>query len=107
VARFRAAMPTIGAFTVADTTDDSSRSQIVDGHYPVTFGNSYIQAVTWDAATGVHAEGFLTHSESTDPANPHFDDFTRAYSAQRWAKFPFRPDEIAAAQRSVRVLSGD
>jgi acyl-homoserine-lactone acylase len=98
---------TIGAFTVADSTDDSSRSQITDGHYPVVFGNSYIQAVTWNAATGVHAEGFLTYSESTDPANPHFDDFTRAYSAQQWAAFPFHPDEIAAAKRSAQVLSGN
>lgn len=97
---------TIGAFTVADTTDDSSRSQITDGHYPVVFGNSYLQAVTWNAA-GVHAEGFLTYSESTDPANPHFEDFTRAYSAQQWVAFPFHADEIAAAKRSVVVLTGN
>ena len=97
----------IGAFTVADTTDDASRSQIVDGHYPVVFGNSYVQTVTWHAGTGVRAEGFLTYSQSTDPANPHFDDFTRAYSTQQWVRFPFHADEVAAAKRSVVVLTGN
>jgi acyl-homoserine-lactone acylase len=90
----------IGAFTVADTVDDSSQSVIDRGNgYPIIFGNSYIQTVTWDS-NGVHAEGFLTYSESTDPTNDHYADFTKAYSQQLpgepWYHFPFHASEIAA-----------
>lgn len=87
----------IGAFTVADTQPASSRSQIVDGRYPVVYGNSFLQTTTWDAG-GVRAEGFVSYSQSTDPASPHFVDFTQAYSQQRWHRFPFKPEEIEAAR---------
>ncbi len=89
----------IGAFTVADTDGLSSSG------YGVNYGNSYIQTVTWDGG-GVHAEGFLTYSQSTDPANPHFKDFTQAYSQKHWYRFPFHDAEIAAAQESVMELIG-
>ncbi len=71
--------------------------------YRIDFGNSYIQVVTWDSG-GVHAEGFLTYSQSTDPANPHYADFTEAYSQKRWHRFPFHPSEIAADQESRITL---
>jgi acyl-homoserine-lactone acylase len=81
--------------------------------YRITYGNSYIQAVTWepDGLDGLgaprfkpHAEGFITYSESTDPANPHWSDFTRAYSAKQWQRLPFTPEEIAAQRiSSVRL----
>lgn len=77
-----------GAFTIGRGPLDA------DG-YHVTFGNSHVQVATWDAH-GVKAEGFITYSQSTDPANPHFADFTRAYSAKRWQRLPFHDDEIAA-----------
>ena len=76
-----------GAFTIADSRPLSSRG------YEVEYGNSYIHTVTWDD-TGVHAEGFVTYSQSTDPASPHFSDYTREYSAKRWHKLPFTPAEI-------------
>ncbi len=78
-----------GAFTIADSAPLSSNG------FEVEYGNSYIHTVTWDD-NGVHAEGFVTYSQSTDPANPHFADFTREYSAKRWHKFPFTPEEIQA-----------
>jgi acyl-homoserine-lactone acylase len=78
-----------GAFTIADS------ARLSDRGYEVEYGNSYIHTVTWDD-DGVHAEGFVTYSQSTDPANPHFADYTREYSAKRWHKFPFTPEEIAA-----------
>lgn len=89
----------IGAFTVADTEG------LGPPGYGVDYGNSYIQTVTWENGR-VHAEGFLTYSESTDPANPHFSDFTQAYSQKRWHRFPFRDAEIAAARISTIALSG-
>jgi acyl-homoserine-lactone acylase len=79
-----------GAFTIADSARLSNRG------FEVSYGNSYIHTVTWDENGRVHAEGFVTYSQSTDPANPHFADFTREYSAKRWHKFPFTPEEIAA-----------
>ena len=93
----------IGTFTVADTVAGATASHIEAGRYPVIYGNSYLQTVTWDAQ-GVHAEALLTYSLSTDPATPHFNDFTKAYSARQWARLPFHPGEVAAAQTSRRVL---
>ncbi len=80
---------TEGAFTIVST------NTLNDSGYNVTYGNSYIQAVTWDEA-GVHAEGFITYSQSTDPASPHFNDYTREYSAKRWHRFPFTAAQIEA-----------
>lgn len=87
-----------GAFTVAENYG------LVPAGYPVVFGNSYIQAVTWQNGR-VHAEGFLTYSQSTDPASPHFSDFTRAYSRKQWHRFPYTTDEIAAAKESEVQLT--
>jgi acyl-homoserine-lactone acylase len=55
----------------------------------------------------VRAEGFLTYSQSTDPANPHYADFTRAYSQKAWYRFPFRAEEIEAQMESRIELSSD
>jgi len=72
--------------------------------YDINFGNSYIQTVTWDSG-GVHAEGFLTYSQSTDPANPHYADFTQAYSQKQWYRFPFHDAEVQAAKESEIQLT--
>jgi acyl-homoserine-lactone acylase len=96
----------IGAFTIAEDTErESDPDGLGPEGYRVDFGNSYIQVVTWDNG-GVHAEGFLTYSQSTDPASPHYADFTEAYSQQRWHRFPFHPSEIDAAQESRITLRG-
>lgn len=88
-----------GAFTVVDGTNVLD----ADG-YRVPYGNSYIQAVTWDDK-GVIAEGFITYSQSTDPANPHFSDFTREYSAKRWHRFPYHAADVKADQVSQMRLT--
>ena len=87
-----------GAFTIAENFG------LVRAGYPVVYGNSYIQAVTWENGR-VRAEGFLTYSQSTDPASPHFADFTRAYARKDWHRFPFTADEIAAAKESELRLT--
>jgi acyl-homoserine-lactone acylase len=94
-----------GAFTIAN-----SPAGLTDKGYRVTYGNSYIQTVTWTSnqscadkfsnAPGCPlpvAEGFVTYSQSTDPASPHFRDFTEAYAEKKWHRFPFTEDEITAA----------
>jgi acyl-homoserine-lactone acylase len=92
-----------GAFTVVDGTNAID----ADG-YRVPYGNSYIQAVTWvpdGAGFKPQADGFITYSESTDPANPHYADYTREYSAKHWHRFPFRPAEVAAEKVSEMHLA--
>lgn len=87
-----------GAFTVVDGTNKLD----ADG-YRVPYGNSYIQAVTWDSK-GVVAEGFITYSESTDPANPHFSDYTKQYSAKNWHRFPYHAADVKADKISqIRI----
>ncbi|WP_288108432.1 penicillin acylase family protein [Limnobacter sp.] len=66
--------------------------------YHVVYGNSYIQAVTWGADGEPKADALLTYSESTDPGNPHFADYTRAYSAKNWLTLPFTPAQIEASK---------
>ena len=81
-----------GAFTIVTT----GALQAEKG-YEVFYGNSYIQTVTWEPdgdGFKPRAEGFITYSQSTDPASPHFSDFTSEYSAKRWKRFPFTPAEI-------------
>ena len=38
------------------------------------------------------------YTESTDPGNPHFADYTRAYSAKNWLTLPFTPAQIEASK---------
>jgi acyl-homoserine-lactone acylase len=59
------------------------------------YGNSYIQFVTWDSA-GPVAEGILSYSQSSDPANTHFSDQTRKYAAGEWVKLPYTEKQIKA-----------
>lgn len=86
-----------GAFTIVST------GPLTASGYGVDYGNSYLQTVTWDDA-GVVAEGFITYSQSTDPASPHFSDFTREYSAKHWHRFPFKATEVDAQAQSTQHL---
>lgn len=79
-----------GAFTIVSTEPDRLNSE----GYKVTYGNSYIQAVTWDENGNPQADAMLTYSLSTDPANPHFDDYTKAYSQKNWARLPYTQAQI-------------
>lgn len=88
-----------GAFTIAN----SEQGGISEAGYPVTFGNSYMQVVTWEADgqgfTPI-ADAFVTYSQSTDPASPHYNDFTRQYSQKAWKRLPFRAADVKAAKVS-------
>lgn len=86
-----------GAFTIATP----ATRDLTNKGYDIVYGNSYIQAVTWDKdSKDVIAEGFITYSQSTDPANPHYNDFTKEYSAKRWLRFPFKAADIEAQKIS-------
>jgi len=60
-----------------------------EGYSKVTHGNSYIQAVSWDATDCPDANAILTYSQSTDPASAHYADATKLYSAGGWIDMPF------------------
>jgi acyl-homoserine-lactone acylase len=68
----------------------------------VTYGNSYIQTVTWGDDGNPIAEGFVTYSQSTDPASPYYRDMTEAYSNKQWIRFPYTEQEIR--QDPARVV---
>jgi acyl-homoserine-lactone acylase len=65
------------------------------GYTPITGGSSIVEVITFDER-GPVAEGVLTYSQSSDPANPHFGDQTRhLFSQLRMQRLPFHEDEIA------------
>lgn len=81
-----------GGFTIG-------RGNLGNTGYPVTFGNSHVAVVSYEGGK-LNAEGFITYSQSTDPASPHYSDWTQAYAQKRWQKLPFYADEIAAQRIS-------
>jgi acyl-homoserine-lactone acylase len=66
---------------------------VKDGYRHVRSGASYVQIVSFDEA-GPHAQGFLTYSQSTDPASPHFADQAPRFSALDWIAQPYTNEEI-------------
>jgi acyl-homoserine-lactone acylase len=66
-------------------------SSLVDGegYANIRAGNSYIQAVSWDASDCPDANAILTYSQSTDPTSDHYADATRLYSESGWIDMPF------------------
>lgn len=79
-----------GSFTIAS----SRPNDLTDGRYDVNYGNSYIQTVTWRENGTPRAEGFVTYSQSTDPASPYYRDMTEAYSSKDWIAFPYTEEAI-------------
>lgn len=73
------------------------------GYGPMTYGNSYIQVVALGPA-GVDASTFVSYSLSTDPASPHYDDYTRQYSTKTWVKAAYTEAEVAADTKSTLDL---
>lgn len=63
--------------------------------YFITTGTSYIQTVQF-TDSGVNAQGFLTYSQSTNPASPHFADQTLRFMNKDWIAFPFTEAQITS-----------
>lgn len=92
-----------GSFTIAI----SRPNDLSDGQYDINYGNSYIQTVTWEEDGTPRAEGFVTYSQSTDPASPYYSDMTEAYSEKQWIRFPFSEEDIAADELPVQYQFGE
>jgi acyl-homoserine-lactone acylase len=95
-----------GNFTIAQVSQGVATRPILNpgtGYGPLNYGNSYMQVVAF-GANGVDASTFVTYSESTDPASPHYDDYTRAYSTKSWLKAAFTEAEVAADTKETIEL---
>lgn len=66
-----------------------------DGDVKVSFGTSYVQTVYFEK-DGPRAEGFLTYSQSADPASAHFADQAPRFSRLQWIAQPFTDQQIEA-----------
>lgn len=73
---------------------------------PVTYGSSHIQAISFLPDGGVDARTILTYGQSEDPTSPWSADQTRMFGAKEWVRFPFTPEEVAAATISTEEVSG-
>lgn len=103
----------IGNFTIAipyrdrphDMEQPNGRLPITSEGYPlITYGNSWVYTVQYKPGERVNAHGYVAYSQSTDPASPHYSDYTKAYANKAWPKLPFYEDEIAASlQRELRI----
>jgi acyl-homoserine-lactone acylase len=76
------------------------QSDLVEGagYADIYTGNSYIQAVTWDASDCPDAYAILTYSQSTDPASAHYADSTALYSSGGWIDMPYCEGDRDAAE---------
>ncbi|MBL8266349.1 acylase [Steroidobacter sp.] len=81
----------------ADSADvyNLIRGDARDGNLRVRFGSSYIQVVQFED-DGPRVEAFLTYSQSTDPASPHFSDQTPRFGELGWIPLPFTEAQIKA-----------
>ncbi|PWB60091.1 MAG: acylase [Betaproteobacteria bacterium] len=80
-------------------------SSIVPGvGYIVSTGTSYIQTVQF-TDSGVTAQGFLSYSQSSNPASPNFADQTAKFAAKQWITLPFTETAITSdpAYRTMTI----
>jgi acyl-homoserine-lactone acylase len=87
-----------GANTLApkgEPGDNIDGRYFTSNGYPVTFGNSFVMALQFDAA-GPHARAILTYGQPDDPADPNFTAQTKIYSRKSLRDVLFTPDEVLA-----------
>lgn len=81
-----------GMFSVITSRFDADKG----GYNPITHGNSYIQAVTWNDDGTPNAKAILTYSQSPEPDSAFYSDMTKLYSQSQWIDLPFTDEQIAA-----------
>ncbi|MBL4572789.1 MAG: penicillin acylase family protein [Gammaproteobacteria bacterium] len=89
-----------GMFSVITSRFDADKG----GYNPVRHGNSYIQAVTWNADGTPNAKAILTYSQSPEADSEFFSDMTKLYSQSQWVDLPFTDEQIAAQQIREEIL---
>ncbi|MFG1945884.1 penicillin acylase family protein [Nonomuraea sp. NPDC048826] len=75
------------------------------GYSEMLHGSSYVQAVSFDGDSCPDVRGFLTYSQSGNPASPHYADQTAEFAAKRWITQRFCEADVLAspALRTVTV----
>ncbi len=64
--------------------------------YPISYGSSHIQAVSFRSRGRLSAHTILTYGESMDPTRRTSRDQTRLFSQERWVSFPWSPRQVRA-----------
>jgi acyl-homoserine-lactone acylase len=78
--------------------------QNTDRLYPITYGSSHIQTVTF-RKNGPKASTILTYGLATDPTSPFSADQTRLFSRERWVDFPWTRRAITSdPNHTVKVV---
>ena len=90
-----------GMFSVITSRFDANKG----GYNPITHGNSYIQAVTWNDDGTPNAKAILTYSQSPEPDSEFYSDMTKLYSQSQWIDLPFTEEQIASQQIREEVLN--
>ncbi|MCG8422069.1 MAG: penicillin acylase family protein [Proteobacteria bacterium] len=75
------------------------------GYSNISYGNSYIQAVTWNDTECPDAFGILTYSQSAHSASPFFADQTELYASKGWVDLPYCGEDVDRAQISRTMLT--
>jgi acyl-homoserine-lactone acylase len=91
----------VGNFTISSPL---ANTRLTEEGYPIIgYGNSWVNTVQFKNGR-VKAQGYLTYSQSTDPASPHYKDLTKAYAAKQWPTLPFYDVDIEAMKiREMRI----
>jgi acyl-homoserine-lactone acylase len=79
----------------ADIYNAIYNDPIGDGLLNVAYGSSTVITVSFETDPPI-AQGWLTYSQSTNPASPHFADQTRKFSRKEWISFPYSDAQIQA-----------
>jgi len=79
-----------GMFSVITSRFDADKG----GYNPITHGNSYIQAVTWNDDGTPNAKAILTYSQSPESDSAFYSDLTKLYSQSQWIDLPFTDEQI-------------
>ena len=66
---------------------------VAPGVRNVVYGTSYIQTVHFTSA-GVDAHAFLSYSQSSDPASPHYADQAPLFAEEKFKRPPMELSEL-------------
>ncbi len=76
---------------------ETETNTLTDRGYPVEWGSSYIQAVTFDER-GPVAEAIMVYGQSSEPGSPYAFDQLGMFADKQWMALPFHPEDVAAAR---------
>lgn len=76
---------------------ETAANTLTENGYPVQWGSSYIQTVTFDER-GPVAEAIMVYGQSSQPGSPYAFDQLEMYANKDWMPLPFHPEDIAATR---------